>query len=227
MASTKKEETPQTAQPKPSILKSPAIPAVLIVACFAVALLAQAGYINLPHLGKQIEAMFETLVGNELENADTIKMEDGLVGDPYEDGVELTNLEGRDTTGDTYYQDPDSPGDLPPGITLSSDGTLSGTPTKVGTYTFVVCAESFYAEVRECQMVSITIKPKEEPSPYRGECPTKPNPPCHSVQQTGEIPVQAEGVLTYDYCECPEGTHPSGTVDRVSPGGPYNICLCD
>ena len=31
-------------------------------------------------------------------------------------------------------------GTLPPGITLGSDGTLSGTPTKIGTFAFSVTA---------------------------------------------------------------------------------------
>ncbi len=51
---------------------------------------------------------------------------------------------------------------------------------------------------------------------------------CGSVGATtpsGITPV-TYGVITYDYCDCPNDTVYSGTTDRVTPGGPYKICEC-
>lgn len=61
-------------------------------------------------------------------------------------------------------------------------------------------------------------------TPIKTTCPTKFNPPCHSVQggvamQGGPIPASCEN--------CPSGSHYSGTMDNITPGGPYKICVCD
>lgn len=219
----------QTAKPKPSFLKSPAIPLVIIVACFAIALLAQAGYIDLPKVGKQVKYLLEP--PDDSPETGVIGLSDGKVGNPYSDDS-LNQIPGQMRAkgvclSSCKFSIPNDDMILPPGLKFNSASlSITGVPIQEGTWTFELCWED--AEYEGCADTefSITIKPKKEPSPYRGECPTKPNPPCHSVQENGEIPVQAEGMLTYDYCKCPEGTHPEG-VDNISPGAPYIICMCD
>jgi len=62
--------------------------------------------------------------------------------------------------------------------------------------------------------------------PSQGNCPTKLNPPCGSVEQAGEFSPTAVGGLVLDSCDCPPGTEFSGTRDTISAGGPYKICTC-
>ena len=51
-------------------------------------------------------------------------------------------------------------GELPPGVTLSSTGTLSGTPTAPGNYVFTVeCVDSGPPERRDRQTLSIQVNP--------------------------------------------------------------------
>lgn len=207
---------------KPSFFKGNAIPFVIIAVCLAVGLLAQAGYIDFPKVGKQVKYLLDP--PDDSPDLEVMKLTDGVVGDPYYESSVITIVNRKCVPPCKWIVEPFM---LPAGIEFNeNDASLSGTPTVAGTWTFDVCFED--AEIEGCfdDEFSITIKPKKEPSPYRGECPTKPNPPCHSVQENGEIPVQAEGMLTYDYCKCPEGTHPEG-VDNVSPGAPYIICMCD
>lgn len=59
------------------------------------------------------------------------------------------------------------------------------------------------------------------PTPTVKDCPTKLNPPCHSVQNG----IGAYGGIVPYNCDCPDDTT-FEQVDRVSPGGPYNICKC-
>jgi hypothetical protein len=42
-----------------------------------------------------------------------------------------------------------------------------------------------------------------------------------------ETTPMTSGVLTYEYCECPEDTIYSGVTDKITPGGPYKICTCN
>lgn len=213
--------------PKPSFFKGNAIPFVIIAVCLAVGLLAQAGYIDLPKVGKQVKYLLDS--PDDSPDLEVMKLTDGVVGDPYYDDT-LNQLKGQMlgkdvcTAGCKFSIDAFL---LPAGLKFNEDDlSISGVPIQADTWTFDLCYQDAEYEGCVSNEFSITIKPKKEPSLYRGECLTKPNPPCHSVQENGEIPVQAEGMLTYDYCKCPEGTHPEG-VDNVSPGAPYIICMCD
>ncbi len=58
----------------------------------------------------------------------------GIVGQPYSSGFTVT---GAPPPAVTLVS-----GGLPPGLTLGSDGTLTGTPTKAGSYTFTVRAKN-------------------------------------------------------------------------------------
>ena len=60
----------------------------------------------------------------------------------------------------------------------------------------------------------------------QGNCPTKFNPPCGSTEP-GELSPTMVGGPVPESCGCPEGSHESGDVDRITPGGPYKMCLCN
>ena len=45
--------------------------------------------------------------------------------------------------------------------------------------------------------------------------------PCHSVKNG----VAVSGIIVPIHCQCPSDTEYAG-IDRVAPGGPYNICTC-
>jgi len=118
---------------------------------------------------------------------------------------------------------------LPAGLTFNpSDLSISGVPIQAGTWPFDLCWED--TEDSGCfdNEMSITIKPKKEPAPVRKDCSIKPNPPCGSKQDGGEISPTAGGTLTYESCRCPEGTHDSGGRDAITTlGTVYMICTCD
>jgi hypothetical protein len=91
----------------------------------------------------------------------------GIVGDPY--AVQLT---GRAGTGcwpyDTFSLTGD--GDLPPGLSLSMSGLITGTPTKTGTWLFYVAMSDYIGPddpwcttIKSTQrQFSITILPAAE-----------------------------------------------------------------
>ena len=202
------------------------VPLAILGVVIALMLLNQAGYIDLPAIGQQIKAVFQKPA--EIPSG-TVKLDDGTVNKPYEDGVEVTNNENRNTSEDFYYQDLNPEHGLPPGLELAEDGTISGVPTKAGTYIAGICGRNYEYDVKDCNNFSITIKPEGDSSPYVGPCPTKPNPPCGSQPEgKGDLMPTAVGTLTYDYCKCPEGTHDSGGRDAITtPGTVYMMCTCD
>ena len=117
MENTNKEpaaKPPAPTKPKPSFIKSPVIPLIIVVGCLTAALLNQTGYIDLPHFNLNVN-----------------------------------------------------------------------------------------------------------PTPAVKDCPTKLNPPCHSVQNG----IGVYGGIVPFGCKCPDDTD-FELVDRVTPGGPYNICTC-
>lgn len=79
------------------------------------------------------EAQFSISVGISYENVELVDATCGVV---YNTSVNMAN-----GAADTVYSV--KAGDtLPEGLTLSADGTLSGTPTKAGVYTFTICANA-------------------------------------------------------------------------------------
>ena len=60
----------------------------------------------------------------------------GTLGQPYSQSFNTSNS----TPPVTFVQTPDTGGSLPPGLTLTSAGTVTGTPTHLGTYGFDVTA---------------------------------------------------------------------------------------
>ena len=69
----------------------------------------------------------------------TETLADGLVGAPYNDKIEWKS-EHYDGSGscDVVLMLDENSDPLPDGLTLNEDGTISGTPTTAGTFTFVV-----------------------------------------------------------------------------------------
>ena len=62
----------------------------------------------------------------------TTSVPNGVVGQPYS-----VQLQGKNVGGGWFLVD----GDFPPGLTLNTNGLISGTPTVAGTYTFTVEAD--------------------------------------------------------------------------------------
>ena len=69
----------------------------------------------------------------------TDALADGAVGFPYSAKIEWesTHFDGSGPCDVGFFLDQNS-GPLPDGLTLSEDGTISGTPTKAGEFTFLV-----------------------------------------------------------------------------------------
>ncbi len=75
---------------------------------------------------------------------------DGTLGRPYSSRFTVTGAPPSTVTQHS--------GDLPPGLTLNSDGTLTGTPTQVGTYEFTVQANNDVGTYQAT--VPVTISPR-------------------------------------------------------------------
>ena len=73
----------------------------------------------------------------------------GIVGKPYTSGFTVT---GAPPPTVTFIS-----GELPPGLTLGSDGGLTGTPTQAGSYTFTVQADNHVGLADDT--VPVTISP--------------------------------------------------------------------
>ncbi len=225
------EKSPQPA--KPGLFMNGSIPLAIGIACLTIALLAQAGYIDLPKLGKQSEYPLEPPKDDDFDS-EPIKLSDGKVGTPYHDST-LSQLKEQMIAKDAcsasckfFIEE----FDLPAGLKFNpGDLSISGTPIQAETWTFSLCWKDADEEGCSNPEFSITIKPKEEEpkTPYAGPCPAKPNPPCYSMPDgKGDLLPTAIGTLTYDYCTCPEGTSDSGERDAItSPPIVYKMCTCD
>ena len=75
----------------------------------------------------------------------------GRVNVPYAESLEVS----AGTAPFSWTPTPASP-PLPPGLTLSSTGVISGTPTTVGSYTFVVTVTDAASRI-STRTISITI----------------------------------------------------------------------
>src|SRR3989338_1706963 len=132
---------------------------VMLASISAVAILQLTDIIDI--LSLKLSSDAEQANSNKVDD-NTFILSEGKEGVPYDGGVTF----GDDNDPpERVYLDPDFMiGGLPPGITFSSDGELTGTPDKKGTYTFVICAEWADGD-KKCQKDSLTIKPKSEPKP--------------------------------------------------------------
>lgn len=95
----------------------------------------------------------------------TFSLEDGKQDEPYE--AQITAIRGEEPYTWSVIE---GTGELPPGITLSADGLLSGTPTDNGRYAFSV--QVVDAQLRsDLQPLSLYIEAPPEPTiPDEGGC---------------------------------------------------------
>lgn len=213
MADAEKGKISQTPLPKPGLLKTPLIPVTIVVVCLAIAILDQTGFITLPHFGQS----------NVYEISPAARIGESCSYDFTDDLIPLLGPSGStDPAIYTFYLG-SGVGFPPMGLILGIDGKLKGTPTGTGG-NFQVCVKDVGGR-SACRTYHLTVNAAHEAPPVTlCTCPTEFHPPCHSVQNGVEMvggPVPA-------CCEkCPRGSSYSGTMDRVSPGGPYKICVCN
>jgi len=101
-------------------------------------------------------------------------------GYSYESWIVITDENGAPLEGYTYsVEDPSS---LPPGLTLSSDGKLSGLPSKPGDYVFGVCATS-PAGQRTCRDVPMHVSAPSVPSPHASPSASPSPEPSETPEQ--------------------------------------------
>jgi hypothetical protein len=81
---------------------------------------------------------------------------DGMAGTPY-----MAVISAGGALGTATYSVANYGGALPPGMTLASDGTLSGTPTQSGTFVWIVSA-SDSSMCMHSAMFQLTIDPNPE-----------------------------------------------------------------
>ena len=96
----------------------------------------------------------------------TASLAGGTVGTAYSQALAGTGGAGTYTWTET--------GALPGGLTLSTAGTLSGTPTAAGTFPFTVTMTDANAQVKTASL-SLTIAPKSAP----------PKPKFHAIRVAG------------------------------------------
>ena len=83
----------------------------------------------------------------------TFSLEDGMVGRDY--GVQISAIRGSEPYS---FGTVAGAGDLPPGLTLSESGRISGQPTQAGTFAFVVRATDDAGRL-DVQPLSVTVAP--------------------------------------------------------------------
>ncbi|MCX6821924.1 MAG: hypothetical protein NTW30_04060 [Candidatus Aenigmarchaeota archaeon] len=165
------------------------------------------------------------------EGAIILDAEDGEVGKSYNNQITVS---GEDVKGPFKFLPPfDSIAEaaFPPGITLSSDGTVSGVSTKAGSYEFEACAENNDGD-GDCFCVRLFVRPEmvtTTTTTILGRCYPCPTTSCDTGECCCETKngIRTSAVLTFDCCErCPNDTHEVGK-DRITQGGPYKICQCN
>ena len=126
-----------------------------------------------------------------------------------------------------YYFTSDSlaNGTPPAGTVVSTgiskvNGTLTGTPTKAGTYTFGVCVVDLIG-AEDCGTTTVTVNPASSNTSTGGTC-SQYTIACGQTKNG----IQVVGGVVPSTCSCPSGTSYAG-VDKVTPGGPWNMCTCN
>ncbi|MFH1046713.1 MAG: hypothetical protein V1738_00255 [Patescibacteria group bacterium] len=218
-------QTTKAGAAKPSLIKSPILPIVIIVVALGLAVLQQNGYIDLRRINSGSTGVY-TLASTPVN-----------VPYSHDFSAELIPLLGPDNDSPTYTFYLGSGVGFPPtGLILGIDGILKGTPAVVGYSKFQVCVKDVGGH-SSCQIYSLTVteKPESSPtsprptspspsptSPPATHCPTKLNPPCGSSENGG--PAAYGGIVPGD-CNCPAGSA-FDSMDNITPGGPYKICVC-
>lgn len=210
----RKASSRQPSQPKLKPILN-LIPYLIIIGIFAIAVLAQTGYITLPHinLGQSYKIPEEATVGvhSSYEFSELIP----LLGPKSSVGTDIY----------TFYLG-SGVGFPPMGLTLGIDGVLKGTPTAKGTSKFQVCVKDVGGR-SACRTYSLAVNPAG--TPVNPTSTPKKNSTCRTTSAQWGIPCGQGGVSGLpvpDSCDCPSDTYYSGTTDRITKGGPYKICTC-
>ncbi|MBS3055068.1 MAG: hypothetical protein J4452_01080 [Candidatus Aenigmarchaeota archaeon] len=211
MADTKKPTSK-----KPTLVV--VLPFIIIGAIFAVFVLDQTGYIDIPFVD----------IPNFMDVVLEMKSE-ACIGVPYAGFdfapglIPLLNPDWNGVrSGYTFYLG-SGKGFPPMGLILGIDGMLRGTPTGAGD-NFEVCVKDVGGN-SICRLVHLEVKSgctTTTTTTSTGKCPTVLNPPCRSTQ--GGVGVS--GGIVPASCNCPSGTTYAG-MDNMAPGGPYKICTCN
>jgi hypothetical protein len=142
----------------------------------------------------------------------TTSLPDGIVGTPYSQAISVTGA----AASVTFTVDS---GVLPDGITLGATGTLSGTPTKVGTFQFVVrCTDSSQSTATQAYQLTVALPPLPPPT-VTGIAATEPpaQQPTAAVQLANPYPLDLSVTITLTF------TSAVGSVDdpaiQLSTGG--------
>jgi streptogramin lyase len=126
----------------------------------------------------------------------------GLVGSPYSAVLSATN-------GSPPYEWSVSGGRLPPGLSLSLDGVISGTSASAGTYTFSVTAtDSSNPGITTAMQYSIVVSPGP-PGPYS---PLAPVRICDT-----------RGGLNGDAAQCNGNSVASGGTKTIDVAGHFGV----
>ncbi len=117
---------------------------------------------------------------------------DGRVGQPYSSRFTITGAPPPTVTQIS--------GDLPPGLTLASDGTITGIPTAVGSFTFTVQASNDVGIADATVTVTITRLTGPEASPTPTGSATSEGDGCNTVpvnrkRSGGALALQLSPVL--------------------------------
>jgi hypothetical protein len=138
---------------------------------------------------------------------------------------------GNPTGGRAPYQYAVVQGRIPDGLTLSTDGVLSGTPTNNATYNFTVCAIDANGNA-SCRYLTLAVQPADQPeTPQLPAAPTPPTepeqPPAEeSCEPSPDIPKSNEcgSEPVYDCSSC--NGLPSGYISGGNPNNyKYEDCL--
>jgi hypothetical protein len=136
-----------------------------------------------------------------------VVLADGSVGYTQESWFVITGENGEPLEGYAYSVEDPVGKPLPPGLTLSPDGKLSGLPASSGDYVFGVCATSPAGE-KTCRDVPMRVS-----APYVP--PATPHPLPNAPPTTPPTPPPSETPLTSFKC--------SGITEMHSE--PYNTYL--
>ncbi len=204
---------------KPTSVKKPklvvVLPFIIIGAVFAVFILDQTGYIDIPFV--DIPNFLDSLL--EIKDA-------ACIGVPYAFDfapglIPLLNPDWNGVrSGYTFYLG-SGKGFPPTGLILGTDGIMRGTPTGTGG-NFEVCVKDVGGN-SICRTIHLRVNSGcTTTTTNTGTCPNTLNPPCGSAQ--GGVVVS--GGIVPASCNCPSGTTYAG-MDNTAPGGPYKICTCN
>jgi hypothetical protein len=158
---------------------------------------------------------------------DTSRIAPTISGSPASTGVVGTPYSGSYTVTGTPAPTVAYSGTLPPGISLSSSGVLSGSPTTSGTYTFTPTAMNSAASATG-PTTTITVRARQAPGAPTGVTATAGNSSATvswtAPSSTGDDPITSYTVTSSGAQTCTTSTT-SCTVSGLTPGTSYTFTV--